>query len=248
MILLLGGTREARNLAQHMAEAGVRFFVGDPDLPSGGQSVERWVEPSGDPSNGQSAIHMSDAMQTRIIPDPEALLELFDGSDGGADITAVIDAGPAFDSRTAPCVALCQSLNLPYLRYERAGLRSQPGDAWHHVKGLESLEDLIPVGARVLCEAGPVAAQIETLLQGRCVTIVPAISSAQIVPTGTDSPDWLVVLRATAQRHCLDTARHTGLQVAMLSAPVDGTVERREHLLDALEWAEAQAMASGEVI
>jgi precorrin-6A/cobalt-precorrin-6A reductase len=240
MILLLGGTREARNLAQHMAEAGLRFLIGDPALPSDGQSVEPQVE--------QSAIRLSDAMQTRIIPDPEALLALFEGADSGADITAVIDAGPAFDSRTAPCVALCQSRNLPYLRYERAGLRSQPGDAWHHVKGLEFLADLIPVGARVLCEAGPVAAQIETLLQGRCVTIVPAISSAQIVPTGTDAPDWLVVLRATAQRHCLDTARHTGLQVAMLSAPVDGTVERREHLLDALEWAEAQAMASGEVI
>lgn len=236
MILLLGGTREARNLAQHMAEAGVRFVVGQLGLPS----VEPQVE--------QSAIRLSDAMQTRVIPDPKALLALFEGSDSGAEITAVIDAGPAFDSRTAPCVALCQSRKLPYLRYERAGLRSQPGDAWHHVKGLKSLADLIPVGARVLCETGPVATQIETLLQGRCVTTVPSISSAQIVPTGTAAPDWLVVLRATAQRQCLDTARHTGLQVAMLSAPVDGTVERREHLLDALEWAEAQAMASGGVI
>ncbi|PZX11123.1 precorrin-6A/cobalt-precorrin-6A reductase [Celeribacter halophilus] len=236
MILLLGGTREARNLAQHMGEAGLRFLVGDLALPSD------------DPLNGQSAIRLSDAMQTRVIPDPEALLALFEGADIGLDITAVIDAGPAFDSRTAPCVALCRSRNLPYLRYERAGLRSQPGDAWHHVKGLKSLMELIPVGARVLCEAGPVATQIETLLQERRVTTVPSISSAQIVPTGTAAPDWLVVLRATAQRQCLDTARHTGLQVAMLSAPVDGTVERREHLLDALEWAEAQSMAAGGVI
>ncbi|WP_417253188.1 hypothetical protein [Celeribacter sp.] len=245
MILLLGGTREARNLAQHMAEAGLRFLIGDPALPLDGPSVEPQAE--------QSAIRLSDAMQTRIIPDPEALLALFEGADSGveisgAEITAVIDAGPAFDSRTAPCIAQCQSRNLPYLRYERAGLRSQPGDAWHHVKGLESLVDLTPVGARVLCETGPVADQIETLLQGCCVTTVPAISSAQIVPTGTAAPDWLVVLRATAQRQSLDTARHTGLQVAMISTPVDGTVERREHLLDALEWAEAQAMASGDVI
>ncbi len=240
MILLLGGTREARNLAQHMAEAGLRFLIGDPALPLDGPSVEPQAE--------QSAIRLSDAMQTRVIPDPEALSALFENPDTGAEIAAVIDAGPAFDSRTAPCIAQCQSRNLPYLRYERAGLRSQPGDAWHHVKGLESLVNLIPVGARVLCEAGPIATQIETLLQGCCVTTVPANSSAQIVPTGTASPDWLIVLRATAQRQSLDTARHTGLQVAMISTPVDGTIERREHLLDALEWAEAQAMASGEVI
>ncbi|WP_417261109.1 hypothetical protein [Celeribacter sp.] len=201
MILLLAGTTEARNLADHLCEAGIKALV--------------------------------------RMPEEAAPLE---GVIAGEEVTAVIDASPACSDLTAESFALCEARGLPYLRFERASLRSRPGDMWQAVSDPIALAALIPEAARVTCSEPRLRDQIAEGLPGRELSVL----AGEVL---SDQPtDWLVVFGTESHRGLLEAARERSINVAFLTCPPPPGATRREHLLDALEWAESHAMASGDMM
>lgn len=239
MILLLAGSTEARNLAGHLASSGIK-------------AVASLAGVTDDP--------LTYPIETRVGG--------FGGEEGfraylkEAGITAVIDAtNPFAEAITARTARVCRELGLPYLLYERKIWRSQPGDAWHHLYDLAELPAMIPEGARVFLATGRQSLErIGPLLPGRhlvCrvidapegpfpyegewITGRPPFSEAEEIALFERlKPDFLVVKNAGgAARGKLDAARKLGIPIAMIARPpVPEGVERREQLLDALEWAE----------
>jgi precorrin-6x reductase len=239
MILLLAGTTEARNLAGHLASSGVKAVAS-----LAGVTEEPLAYPIEIRTGG------------------------FGGEEGfrsylrEAGITAVIDATHPFaEAITTRTARICLELGLPYLRYERKIWRSQPGDAWHHIDSYEALPDMIPTGARVFLATGRQSLdRIGPLLPGRhliCRVIdtptepfpyegewvvgrPPFSETEETALFQRLNPDFLVVKNAGgAGRGKLDAARSLGIPIAMIARPpAPEGVDRREQLLDALEWAE----------
>lgn len=112
MILVLGGTAEARELARVLDESGVRFVsslagrVAKPRLPVG-------------------AVHVGGFGG---VPGLRAFLQEM-------RVDAVVDATHPFAlGMTANAVAACTADDVPLLRLERPGWSDAPGaDAWHWV-------------------------------------------------------------------------------------------------------------------
>lgn len=241
MILLLAGTTEARNLAGYMAEAGVKTVAS---------------------LAGVTRAPLPMAVETRV------------GGFGGdvgfetyldrAGITAVIDATHPFAAQiTARTARICAARGLPYLRYERPGWRSRPGDAWHEVADYAGLSAIIPVGARVFLATGRQSlSQMAHLADRHLICRVidppegafpypngafvigrpPFSEDTEIETLRALNPNWMVVKNAggASGRAKLDAARRLGISVAMIARPaVPAGIERREQVLDALEWAEA---------
>ncbi|MEM5468204.1 cobalt-precorrin-6A reductase [Celeribacter marinus] len=241
MILLLAGTTEARNLAEHLADcdiACVASLAGVTDSP---------IAYRGD---------------TRVGG--------FGGEDGfvryleQAGIRAVIDATHPFATAiTARTARVCGARGLPYLRYERAEWRSRQGDTWHEAMDSADLARIIPRGKRIFLATGRQTVEDMTHLNHSAIwaRVVdtprdpfpmphgawisgrpPFTVEAEVALFRELKPDWLVVKNAggAAGRAKLDAARALGLSVAMIARPKspDG-VTRREQLLDALEWAQS---------
>ncbi|AVW90943.1 cobalt-precorrin-6A reductase [Celeribacter baekdonensis] len=241
MILLLAGTTEARNLAGYMAEAGVKTVAS---------------------LAGVTRAPLPMAVETRVGGF---------GGDAGfeayldrAGITAVIDATHPFAAKiTARTARICAARGLPYLRYERPGWRSRPGDAWHEVADYAGLSAIIPVGARVFLATGRQSlSQMAHLADRHLICRVidppegafpypngafvigrpPFSEDTEIEALRALNPNWMVVKNAggASGRAKLDAARRLGISVAMIARPaVPAGIERREQVLDALEWAEA---------
>ena len=112
MILLLGGTAEARELAELLQSAGLRFVsslagrVAQPRLPVGAVQIGGF--------GGVPGLRAYLAEQR---------------------VAAVIDATHPFaEGMTRNAVAACAADDIPYLRLERPGWSTAPGaDAWHWV-------------------------------------------------------------------------------------------------------------------
>ena len=112
MILLLGGTAEARELAELLQGAGVRFVsslagrVTKPRLPVGAVHI-----------GGFGGV---DGLRAYLLENR---------------VTAVIDATHPFaEGMTRNAVAACAADGIPLLRLERPGWGSSPGaDGWHWV-------------------------------------------------------------------------------------------------------------------
>lgn len=133
MILVLGGTAEARELADALDVAGVAVTsslagrVSRPRLPAGKvriggfggpQALARWL-----------AEH---------------------------DVQAVIDATHPFAARiSASATAACLQAGVALLRLQRPGWSERPGDRWHWVDDLHAAAQTIPaLGERVLLTTG----------------------------------------------------------------------------------------------
>jgi precorrin-6A/cobalt-precorrin-6A reductase len=132
-ILLLGGTAEARALAEELHAAGIRVIsslagrVARPRLPVG---------------------------EVRIggFGGPDALAEWL--TEQG--ISAVVDATHPFAERiSASAAAACAAASVPLLRLERPGWTAGDGDDWHWVEDLEAAAAAVPeLGSRVLLTSG----------------------------------------------------------------------------------------------
>lgn len=133
MILLLGGTAEARALAAALHADGVDFVsslagrVSEPHLPvgevriggfGGPVALARWL-----------ALH---------------------------DVVAAVDATHPFAAHISRSAAsACAQAGVPLLRLQRLGWRERPGDRWHWTDTLEQAAALIPrLGRRVLLTTG----------------------------------------------------------------------------------------------
>jgi precorrin-6A/cobalt-precorrin-6A reductase len=133
VILILGGTAEARELAGELAAAGVPVIsslagrVARPRLPAGEVRVGGFGGP--------------DAL-ARWLHDHR--------------IAAVVDATHPFAERiSASAATACPRAGVPLVRLERPGWSERPGDRWRWVDTLEAAAAAVPeLGERVLLTTG----------------------------------------------------------------------------------------------
>lgn len=132
-VLVLGGTGEARALAQELHRGGVRVIsslagrVARPRLPVGEVRVGGFGGP--------------EALATWLAEHV---------------IDAVIDATHPFAERiSASAATACAAAGVPLLRLERPGWTAQDGDDWHWVDDLDDAAAAVPgLGSRVLLTSG----------------------------------------------------------------------------------------------
>jgi precorrin-6A/cobalt-precorrin-6A reductase len=132
-VLVLGGTREGRELAEALHRSGIPVVsslagrVRNPRVPHGEVRVGGF--------GGASGL-------TRWLTDrrPEA----------------VVDATHPFAAQiSAAAVSACRDAGVPLLRLERPRWRERPGDRWHRAPDLAQAAALIPrLGSRVLLTTG----------------------------------------------------------------------------------------------
>jgi precorrin-6A/cobalt-precorrin-6A reductase len=133
MVLILGGTAEARELAAELDGAGV------PVITSLAGRVARPRLPAG-------------AVRIGGFGGPEAL----EGWLHDHGIVAVVDATHPFAERiSASASAACPRAGVPLLRLERPGWSEREGDRWRWVDDLAAAAAAIPaLGERVLLTTG----------------------------------------------------------------------------------------------
>jgi precorrin-6A/cobalt-precorrin-6A reductase len=242
MVLILGGTAEARDLAARLHADGLAVTsslagrVANPRLPAGTvriggfggpEALERWL-----------AAHQ---------------------------IAAVIDATHAFAQRISASVAqAAPAAGVPLLRLERPGWSERPGDRWHWVDDLDQAAGAIgSLGQRVLLTTGrqgleafatvahawflvrcvdppdpPLPPNHELLLDRGPYTLDGELEL--IDAHGID----LVVTKDSGGAHTqakLDAARRRGLAVIVVRRPPRPAVPSVATVDEAVDWARAHA-------
>lgn len=237
-VLLLGGTGEARELADGLRD--------HPQIRVVTSLAGRTARPR--------------------IPGGEVRIGGFGGVDGLAgwlrseQIDAVVDATHPFAARiTANAAAACERLRLPLLIYRRPGWHRQDGDDWRRVESLAAAADQVPPEARVFLTVGrsglaAFAGLDRPWFLARCVEapeppLPPRLSvvlsrgpfalADELALIREHRVDLLVTKdsgsRATAAK--LDAARELGLPVLMVDRPplpADARVAATEP--DVLRW------------
>ncbi|MBT9384285.1 cobalt-precorrin-6A reductase [Pseudooceanicola sp. CBS1P-1] len=240
MILLLGGTAEARVLGGKLAEAG------RPAVVSLAGAVLR---PAPQP------------LPTRIGG--------FGGDAGFAAylmserISAVLDATHPFAARiTARAARICGDLGLPYARLSRPGWQEGPGDHWHRIDRAEEAARIIPETAHVFLASGRLGLAAFAGLAGRQLTVrvvedrgdpfphpngrwlvarPPFTQAAEVALFRDLGIDWIVAKESGGSgRAKLDAARQLGLGVVLLNRPPEPPgVPLFRDVESALHWLEA---------
>lgn len=146
MILILGGTAEARRFGRLVA----------------GAELEATISMA-----GATLSPAPQALPTRIGG--------FGGEEGlrsylrDNHVLAVIDMTHPFARQmTARAAQVCAALDLPYLRFERLPWVPCPGAQWTHVSDPALVAEAVPEGARILLTTGPGSAE-KLGLEGRDV-------------------------------------------------------------------------------
>jgi precorrin-6A/cobalt-precorrin-6A reductase len=241
VILLLGGTAEARQLAAALDDAGVEVVsslagrVANPRLPrgevrvggfGGPQALARWLTEHG--------------------------------------TTAVVDATHPFAERISESAArACRLAGVPLLRLERPGWAERPGDRWHRVADLEAAAALVPaLGSRVLLTTGrqglAAFAHVDAWCLIRCVDPPsgplpethelildrgPYTQAGELELIDRHAIDLVVTKdsggRATQAK--LDAARERGLPVIVVERPPRPATAAVATVAEALSWALAHA-------
>lgn len=133
IVLILGGTAEARELAAGLDRAGVRVVsslagrVARPRLPAGEVRIGGFGGP--------------DSLARWLVEHK---------------VGAVVDATHPFaECISASAARACPAAGVGLLRLERPGYGTQAGDRWHWVDGLEEAAALVPrLGRRALLTTG----------------------------------------------------------------------------------------------
>lgn len=242
MILVLGGTAEARKLARGLHAAGVAV------TSSLAGRVSRPRLPPGDVRVGG-------------FGGPEALaLWLREHSVG-----AVVDATHPFAQRiSASAAEACPRAGVALLRLQRPGWSEGPGDRWHWVNDLDAAAAAIPsLGERVLLTTGrqglPAFAGLqdawflvrcveepETPLPPRCRLLLdrgPYTPDKEVALIDEHRID-LVVTKDSGGTHTsakLGAARRRGLPVIVVRRPPRPDVATVSTVGDALAWTRDRA-------
>jgi precorrin-6A/cobalt-precorrin-6A reductase len=132
VVLILGGTAEARALANRLHGAALGVItslagrVSAPRMPAGDVRIGGFGGP--DALAGWLADH---------------------------GVGAVVDATHPFATRIAASAqAACERTGVPLLRLERAGWTERPGDRWHWVADVDEAAAAVRPGQRVLLAVG----------------------------------------------------------------------------------------------
>jgi precorrin-6A/cobalt-precorrin-6A reductase len=235
VLLILGGTAEARELAAALDGAGVAVTsslagrVSRPRLPRGDVRVGGFGGPDG----------LAAWLRERRV-------------------AAVLDATHPFAARiSASAARACPAAGVPLLRLERPGFAQRPGDRWHRVPDLPAAARLAPeLGRRAFLTTGrgglarfdgcwflircvdppppPLPPRHELILARGPFTLRDEL--ALIDRHGLD----LLVTKdsggaATAAK--LDAARERGLPVIVVERPPRPAVATVATVAEALTWA-----------
>lgn len=237
MILVLGGTAEARQLAGAMDAAGV------PVTSSLAGRVKRPRLPAGEVRIGG-------------FGGPEALARWLQEH----GVAAVVDATHPFAERISiSAAAACPRAGVPLLRLERPGWSERPGDRWLWVDDLDAAAAAIPsLGERVLLTTGrqglPAFAEIDAWFLVRCVEEPdpplprchqllldrgPYSVEGELALVDEHRIDLLITKDSggTLTEAKLDAARRRGLPVIVVRRPPRLGVASVSTVAAALDWA-----------
>jgi precorrin-6A/cobalt-precorrin-6A reductase len=242
MILILGGTSEARELAAALDAEGVRV------TSSLAGRVARPRLPVGDVRSGG-------------FGGPEGLARWL--RENGA--CAVVDATHPFaQGISASAAEACPSAGVPLLRLQRPGWTARADDRWHWVDDHGAAAAAIPAfGERVLLTTGrqslPAFASIaDAWFLVRCVDAPstplpprhrllldrgPYTLAGELALIDEHAID-VVVTKDSGGAHTaakLDAARQRGLPVIVIRRPPRREVAAVDTVADALAWARQQA-------
>jgi precorrin-6A/cobalt-precorrin-6A reductase len=238
MILVLGGTAEARELADELDRGAVRVLtslagrVANPRLPRG---------------------------QVRIggFGGPAALADWL----AEHEVRAVVDATHPFAERiSASAARACPAAGVPLLRLERPGWSERPGDRWHRVPDLTAAAALVTsLGDRVLLTTGrqglaAFAPVNDAWFLVRCVAPPEPPLPARHELLLDRGPYTLAGELALLDRHALDlvvtkdsggglteakldAARERCVPVIVVDRPPRPATERVATVAEALAWA-----------
>lgn len=247
MILVLGGTGEARELAAELVRRGV---------PVTSSLAGRVARPR--------------------LPDGEVRIGGFGGPEAFAvwlrehRVHAVVDATHPFAERiSVSAVAACRAAGVPLLRFERPGWSERPGDRWTWVDDLDGAARAIAgLGDRVLLTTGrqglasfatiadawflircvdppepPLPARVEVILDRGPYTVAGELDlidhhRIELVVT-KDSGGALTEAK-------LDAARARGLPVIVVRRPPRAATASVADVGAALAWALARAGGDAE--
>lgn len=241
-LLLLGGTAEARRLAEALA-----------DLPGARVSLA-----------GETDSHAPHGLPVRKGG--------FGGAEGLARylnaeaITAVLDATHPFaTSMSATARAACDEAGVPYRQLLRPAWRPLPGEVWRRVPDPAEAVPALPSGTSVLWAAGRKAlAAVGTVPEMRLWVRVaeprrdppPVLNARWLVarpPLGLPQEmammrryriEWLVAKNAGgAARAKLEAARRLGVHVVMIERPSPPLDRCFETVEDALDWVRSGSPA-----
>jgi precorrin-6A/cobalt-precorrin-6A reductase len=244
MILVLGGTAEARELADALTTAGV------PVISSLAGRVSRPRLPAG-------------AVRVGGFGGPEALARWLSEH----DVVAVIDATHPFAERiSASAAAACPRAGVPLLCLQRPGWCEGRGDDWHWAADLGAAAEAIgSLGKRVLLTTGrqglaAFAGVQDAWFLVRCVEQpdppLPA-SHRLLLDRGPYTVEGelalvdehhidLVVSKDSGGTHTeakLEAARRRGLPVIIVQRPPRPAVATVSTVADALAWSRERAHA-----
>ncbi len=237
LVLVLGGTAEARELADALDADGV------PVVSSLAGRVNRPRLPAGEVRVGG-------------FGGPEAMAQWLRDH----RVSAVVDATHPFAERiSASAARACPAAGVELLRLERPGWKERAGDRWHWVDGLAAAAELAPtLGQRVLLTTGrqglAAFAGVESAwFLVRCVDppegALPPQSevlldrgpyelSGELALIDRHEID-VVVTKDSGGTHTsakLDAARERGLPVVVVSRPPRPATPTVTVVTDALAW------------
>jgi precorrin-6A/cobalt-precorrin-6A reductase len=241
MILVLGGTAEARELAAALDHDGVAVIsslagrVSRPRLPAGEVRIGGFGGP--------------DALAVWLAEHR---------------VDAVVDATHPFAERISASAAYaCPRAGVPLLRLQRDGWSERPGDRWHWVEDLDqAAASIVALGQRVLLTTGrqglaAFAGVRDAWFLVRCVEPPePPLPPRHelLLDRGPFTLDGelalidrhrieLVVCKDSGGPHTvakLDAARERALPVLIVRRPARTDVASVASVADALVWARTQ--------
>ncbi len=238
-LLLLGGTRDARQIARALADR--------PDVD----------------------VIYSLAGRTKAprLPDARIRVGGFGGTDGLAtylkdeSIDRVVDATHPFAAQMSrQAVAACESAGVPLLRFDRPVWREEEGDDWYHVPdAAEAAHRAAELGRRVLLTTGRQILH-PFLRHTSCWWLVRVVEPSADLPTlengeylFSKGPFDLAAERDLLIGHKIDlivcknsgggataaklvAARELGLPVVMIDRPSLPNAATASKLEDAIDW------------
>jgi precorrin-6A/cobalt-precorrin-6A reductase len=242
VILVLGGTAEARELAGALDEAGVPVVsslagrVSNPRLPAGGLRVGSFGGP----------VALAGWLREHHV-------------------SATVDATHPFAQRiSASAAQACARAAVPLLRLERRGWSERPGDRWERVPDLKTAAARVPqLGERALLTTGrqglsAFANVSDAWFLVRCVESPdPPLPPRHELLLGR-GPYTLAGELGLIDRHAidlvvtkdsggslteakLDAARERGLPVIVVDRPPRRGVRAVASVAEALTWARGHA-------
>lgn len=244
-VLILGGTGEARRLAEAL------------------------LAPHWKAAPLRPILSLAGATERPLATLAEARSGGFGGAEGLASylraqqIAALIDATHPFAERISRnAIAAARVAAVPLLRLERPAWTPEPGEVWREVEDLAAAATLPPPGARLFLAIGPGGAapfakradlwcalrRIEPtsepfpLPQGEWVVGRPPFTeAAEAELFARLGVAWLVAKNSGGDRAKLRAARRLGLEVAMVRRPPPPeAVQRAETVDEAIDWLRRQ--------